>query len=200
MKRAKLAPRKKPRQDRSRATVAALLQATADILVRDGYAKLTTNRIAERAGVNIASLYQFFPGKEAIVAELSRRHVAEQRAAMKRVLAEHRGKGLEAMTRTMVSMGVAAHACAPRLHQALAEELPARRADRWEPEDAEMVDEMRRVLAATDVPDPDLAMWLISTVAHAAIHRAAIERPGDLARGTLTEELVTMIVRYIRRR
>jgi len=72
MSKRKLSPKKTPRQERSRATVEALLEATTDILIREGYTKLTTNRIAERAGVNIASLYQYFPGKEAIVAELRR--------------------------------------------------------------------------------------------------------------------------------
>src|ERR1043166_6492147 len=45
-------PRKRPRQERSRFTVEAILEAAAEILVRDGYEKLTTNRIADRAGVN----------------------------------------------------------------------------------------------------------------------------------------------------
>src|SRR5262245_33246610 len=103
-----------PVQGRSRDTVEAILEATADILVRHGYAKLTTNRIAERAGVNIASVYQYFPGKEAIVAELRRRHGAEQHAAMRQALAELRGRGFEATLRKLVSMGVAAHAAAPR--------------------------------------------------------------------------------------
>jgi AcrR family transcriptional regulator len=199
VRRTKLSPRKTPLQERSRATVDALLQATADILVRDGYAKLTTNRIAERAGVNIASLYQFFPGKQAIVAELSRRHVADQRAAMQRVLAEHQGKGIEAMARAMVSMGIAAHALAPKLHQVLTEELPARRSDRWEQADAPMLDEVRKLLAKTDVPDPDLALWIINTVSHAVIHRAVVERPAELSGGLLEEELVTLLLRYLRR-
>src|SRR5688500_11026502 len=95
MPRTKLAPRKRPRQERSRATVDAIVQAAAYILVRDGYAKLTTNRIAERAGVNIASLYQFFPGKQAILAELQRRHVADQHEAMRETLEAHRGHDLE---------------------------------------------------------------------------------------------------------
>jgi len=84
MSKRRLSPRKTPRQERSRSTVEALLEATTDILIRQGYAKLTTNRIAERAGVNIASLYQYFPGKEAIVAELRRRHGADQRAVLRR--------------------------------------------------------------------------------------------------------------------
>src|SRR5215475_14023896 len=117
MRKRRLSPRKTPRQDRSRATVEALLDATADILTRQGYAKLTTNRIAERAGVNIASLYQYFPGKEAIVAELRRRHGAEQRAAVRSVLSERRGRGFEATLRALVSTGIAAHAVSPALHR-----------------------------------------------------------------------------------
>src|SRR5215471_3223116 len=107
MRKRRLSPRKTPRQERSLATVEAILEATADILVRDGYAKLTTNRIADRAGVNIASLYQYFPGKEAIVAELRRRHGTEQRAEVRRLLAERGAQSFEATIRSLVSTGVA---------------------------------------------------------------------------------------------
>src|SRR5262245_66599391 len=125
MSKRKLAPRKVPRQERSRATVEALLEATADILVREGYGKLTTNRIADRAGVNIASLYQYFPGKDAIVAELRQRHGDEQRAALRKVFVEHRGGGLESTVQALVSMGIAAHAVAPELHRVFVEAMPA---------------------------------------------------------------------------
>ncbi|XXF76240.1 TetR/AcrR family transcriptional regulator [Myxococcaceae bacterium GXIMD 01537] len=178
----------------------ALLQATADILVRDGYAKLTTNRIAARAGVNVASLYQFFPNKDALLAELARRHVAEERAAMHRVMMEQQGRGIEAMTRTLVSLGIAAHAVAPRLHHALTEVLPARRSDEWTKEDAPMLDLFRQQLARSDVPDPELALWMVNTVAHAVIHRAAVERPEALSQGVLAEELATLLLRYLRRK
>lgn len=75
MARSKLSPRKTPVQERSQATVDAIVQAAADILSKEGAARLTTNRIAERAGVNIASLYQYFPGKDAIVAQVAERLV-----------------------------------------------------------------------------------------------------------------------------
>lgn len=75
MARKKLAPRKQPRQERSAATVEAVLRAATYILTRRGWAAFTTNEVAEKAGVNIASLYQYFPNKEAIIAELQRRHV-----------------------------------------------------------------------------------------------------------------------------
>lgn len=68
----RLKPRKTPVQGRSKATCDAVLEAAARILVEEGRSALTTNRIAERAGVSVGSLYQYFPGKEAIVAELIR--------------------------------------------------------------------------------------------------------------------------------
>jgi AcrR family transcriptional regulator len=70
-------PKKKPRQARSRATYKALLDAGARVLIRHGYAALTTNHVAEVAGVAIGSLYEYFPDKETIVAEIVRRTVKE---------------------------------------------------------------------------------------------------------------------------
>ncbi len=55
--------RKLPKQDRARATVDYLVKATAQILAEDGTDRLSTNRIAERAGVSVGSLYQYFPNK-----------------------------------------------------------------------------------------------------------------------------------------
>lgn len=64
--------RKKPRQGRAQATVTAILEASAHILVEHGHGALNTNQIAERAGVSIGSLYQYFPNKEAVMTELIR--------------------------------------------------------------------------------------------------------------------------------
>ena len=68
-------PKKRPAQERSQATFDALVQACTWLLPRLGYAGTTTNHIAERAGVNIASLYEYFPGKDAIVAQVAERLV-----------------------------------------------------------------------------------------------------------------------------
>lgn len=62
--------KKSPSQARSRASVDAMVQAAARILAEQGYAGLTTNAVARVAGVSIGSLYEYFPGKEAIVARL----------------------------------------------------------------------------------------------------------------------------------
>jgi AcrR family transcriptional regulator len=70
-----LRPRKLPAQRRSQATFDAIVDAGTVLLPLLGYAGTTTNHIAERAGVNIASLYEYFPGKDAIVAQVAERLV-----------------------------------------------------------------------------------------------------------------------------
>ncbi|PWR20352.1 TetR/AcrR family transcriptional regulator [Zavarzinia aquatilis] len=81
--------KKQPAQGRSQATVEAVLTATAQLLAESGYAALTTNHIAERAGVSIGSIYQYFPGKEAIVALVVEHTVAEILADFGRGLLGH---------------------------------------------------------------------------------------------------------------
>jgi AcrR family transcriptional regulator len=197
-----LSPRKLPSQARSRFTVDAILEAAADILVRDGYARLTTNRIAERAGVNVASLYQYFPGKDAIVAELRRRHGAAERTAVRETLVRRGEHGLESTLRALISRGVAAHAVSPALHRAFAEHMPARRYRDIEEADAPVFIEMRRFLerSTEGVPDVEFALWMVATVAHAVIHNGIVERPEDVANGRLVDELVLLLTSYLKRR
>ena len=76
-----VSPRKLPRQARSQATVDALLDATAQVLVERGYARTTTNAVAERAGVSVGSLYQYFPNKDALITALQQRHVRQMNEA-----------------------------------------------------------------------------------------------------------------------
>lgn len=59
--------RRKPTQDRAQSTVDALLQATAQVLQKEGEAALTTNRVADVAGFSIGTLYQYFPNKESLI-------------------------------------------------------------------------------------------------------------------------------------
>lgn len=77
-----LEPRKSPGQSRSTETVNALLEAAARILEEQGFAGYTTNAIADRAGVSIGSLYQYFPGKDALTVALIERETATLLAAV----------------------------------------------------------------------------------------------------------------------
>ncbi len=66
-------PRKAARQSRAHDTVESILQASAQIVLSQGLSLLTTNRIAERAGVSVGSLYQYFPGRDAVLHSLIER-------------------------------------------------------------------------------------------------------------------------------
>src|SRR3984885_14751900 len=117
-------PRKSASQKRSHFTVNALLEATARILVREGFDKASTNRIAEVAGVSVGSLYQYFPGKEALVAAVIERHQQEIMQTVRGELAEIVALPLEQGVRRLVAAAVKAHRVDPKLHRVLAEQIP----------------------------------------------------------------------------
>lgn len=77
--------RKQPRQARAKATVDALLEACGQVLERHGLQGLNTNRVAERAGASIGSLYQYFPAKEALLQALADRERARLLAELVRL-------------------------------------------------------------------------------------------------------------------
>lgn len=90
-----LRPRKTPTQPRSEQTVAALLEAAAQVLERDGLEGFNTNAVAERAGVSIGSLYQYFPGKDALTLALMRRE--DERFDAEAAMALGQPSGCEAL-------------------------------------------------------------------------------------------------------
>ena len=193
-------PRKSPRQERARATVDAIVQATAYILRKKGYAELTTNGIAEKAGVNIASLYQYFPNKEAILAELLRRHAAEGRTKALKTVRASKGRSLATTVRRLVEGALAEHSVDPDLHRILTTEAMRLGLQRIETEsDAAIEEESARWVATTKRRNPELALWVAKTAVHAVIHVAYLERPEDAQKSAvLAEELTRLVVRYLR--
>lgn len=82
----RIQPRKRPRQVRAELTRERILDAAARVFAEHGYAAGTTNRIAERARVSIGSLYQYYPNKDAILAELIGDHLDTGEAVMRLLL------------------------------------------------------------------------------------------------------------------
>lgn len=72
---ASLTPRKRPRQARSAATLEAIFEATIQVLLADGMRALTTTRVAERAGVSVGTMYQYFPHKQSLIYALNERYL-----------------------------------------------------------------------------------------------------------------------------
>ena len=200
----RLKPRRSPRQDRSRQTVEAILQAAAHVFERHGYAAGTTNRIAERAGVSIGSLYQYFPNKDTIVIELMRRHMAAAeevaRPALQQLIDETPPLR-DALTAIVQGM-IALHEQSPRLHRVLSEEAP------HPPEilafQRELFDLTSGLIgqylsACPEVTsaDPLLAGRMVAQVVDEVTHGIVIHaRPSDDMQ-TYASETVTMLERYV---
>jgi AcrR family transcriptional regulator len=101
--RALLEPRKTPVQARSAASVSAILEATIQVLLSVGKERLTTTRVAARAGVSVGTLYQYFPNKSALLQAVVKRHFSEITNAIEAVCHEQRGKSLPEMATALVT-------------------------------------------------------------------------------------------------
>lgn len=66
----RISTRKQPQQARSTELVAAILEAAIQVLAKEGATRFTTARVAEKAGVSVGSVYQYFPNKAAILFRL----------------------------------------------------------------------------------------------------------------------------------
>ena len=86
----KISTRKQPKQARSTELVAAILQAAAQVLAEEGAARFTTARVAEKAGVSIGSLYQYFPNKAAILFRLQSDEWEQTQAMLRDILEDGR--------------------------------------------------------------------------------------------------------------
>ena len=117
-------PRKRPQQARSRATWDAILDAAARVLVEEGYDRANTNRIAEVAGVGIGSLYEYFPGKDAIFTEVRRRLSRQMFAVVGRTMEEVLDLPVREAVERVVDVLIRAYSVDPRLDIALKEQVP----------------------------------------------------------------------------
>ncbi|MCA9607385.1 MAG: TetR/AcrR family transcriptional regulator [Myxococcales bacterium] len=86
-----MAKRKKPQQARSQATVDAIVEATGHVFEKGGFKRTTTTAVADRAGVSVGSLYQYFPDKKSLIAAFFERRLAHDVALMQAVLQEAAG-------------------------------------------------------------------------------------------------------------
>ena len=116
--------RREPRQERSRQTVNVVLEAVPLVVKRHGIRAITTNRIAEAAGVSVGSLYQYFPDKRAIFAALHDRHVDDVRQVIERTTASCASAPLEEFTRELVQGLVNVHAEGAELHEIVSSAVP----------------------------------------------------------------------------
>jgi AcrR family transcriptional regulator len=95
-------PRKTPVQERAATTVQAIFEATIQVLFTHGADRLTTTRVADRAGVSVGTLYQYFPHKQALLYAVFEKHLDEVSERVEAACQQARGKPAAAMIKQVV--------------------------------------------------------------------------------------------------
>lgn len=195
-------PRKLPQQDRSRMTVEAILEATTHILTEEGYDKANTNRIAERAGISIGSLYQYFPNKESLMAALMEQHSNEIAALVESKLQNLFDVPPEVAIPELIRAVIAAHASNPCLHQVLNEEIPrSERPQQMQTADERIVELLRAYLTQwRDRIHPqnfEMSVFILSRTVESLCHSAVIEHPVFLSNNQFEQEVSNLLLLYL---
>jgi AcrR family transcriptional regulator len=195
------APRKMPLQARSRATVDAILAATARLLVKQGFDRTSTNQVAEAAGVSIGSLYQYFPSKESLVAALLDQHHDEMRAVLVSELERVRQAPVADAVRAVIEAMLRAHAVDPALHRVLMEQVPKTGRPGRRDFDRQILMVIKAYLhdrrAELDIADVELSAFLVVVTVEAVTHGAVLHYPEQLRDDRLTDELTAMVLGYL---
>jgi AcrR family transcriptional regulator len=182
--------------------VAALLDATVRVLLHDGYEGLSTNRVAEMAGVSVGSLYQYFPNKVALVhgvmerwAELAMARVLALRDTM--ATADLR-LGVQAVVRELIALNREN----PKLHKVLLEQVP--RVGAYDAHE-QLNRRFEELLAAwlelhadaLEVEDPTLAAHFVLRSMVALVDHALMHRPEFLDSARFARHLERLVLGYL---
>jgi AcrR family transcriptional regulator len=193
-------PRKKPLQARAIAAVEAMLQAAAHILVHEGYARLTTNRVADLAGVSIGSLYQYFPNKQALIVALQRRHSDEQMANFRAAMTAVGTVPAEQWVAHLIKAIIAGHQDNFPLHVALATQIPDMgdgtvHAANLTASIAVLADALAQLQPGADREVLGRFAFTAVHLVDSLVHAFISARPTDIETGVLERELTGLLLR-----
>ena len=192
---------RRPTQRRAVETVEAVLDATVRLLKRRGSDGITTNRIAEVAGVSIGSLYQYFPNRGAIFNALHQRHIDQIDRMIQNTVVEHAGASLKDLIRAIIEAMVKSHAGDPALPELLMREVPHRSGG--------TIDFAQRLhgvflLAISSRAQElkrgrnlDAAVFVVAHMIDALSHGAALRRPPTLSLSDAQDEAVRAVLAYL---
>jgi AcrR family transcriptional regulator len=193
--------RRRPRQWRSRQTVEAILDAVVRVLKREGRRAVTTNRIAEVAGVSIGSVYQYFPDKQAILVLLHRRHLEQIDRMVERKLIEHAASPLDELVEAMIGGMLEAHSTDPELYEMMATEVP-HRAEGTQAFSVRLHGAFRLALAArakelNQGRDPETMAFVLANLLDGLSHAALFRRPARMPLAVAKLEVARAVLAYL---
>jgi AcrR family transcriptional regulator len=193
--------RRKPRQARSAETVTAILEGAAQVLERGGLALFTTNAVAERAGVSIGTLYQYFADKQELLRALADREIQRVLDNVARALRGEDGPTLESRVRATVRAMANAFGGRQRARKAVLQALLADRTGaQLAPIAAFLAEARAHQLEEHDHAFPLLSreqQFVLSRALMGAIRSAVLEEQPFLKSRDFEDELVRLALGYL---
>ncbi len=194
--------RRVPHQARAHVTVDAVIAATAQILLKDGYDECTTNRVAKVAGVSIGSLYQYFPDKEALIVAVMEQHLTRMRESLEARLLELGDVELPQAITEMVRAMLDVHRIQPRLHRVLLEQVPRigelkrlhELSSQFAPAVTAWLEAHKSELSVDSVSE---AVFVLIAAVEGVLTRALLQRPGWLEAGVLERSIARLMLAYL---
>jgi AcrR family transcriptional regulator len=190
--------RRIPSQARSAETVTLILEAAAQILEAGGLAAFTTNAVAERAGVSIGTLYQYFADKNAVLLALAQQQMQSTLEAVRRALAPAQGLDPEARVRAMVRVLVHAFGDRARARKAVIQAILAQGLA------IEMMAPVAAFLASgggdtspSPLPLTSEQQFVLSRSILGAIRAAVLEEQPFLRSPVFEDEIVRLVIAYV---
>jgi AcrR family transcriptional regulator len=196
------AARRAPVQRRARQTVETILDAVVRVLKREGVGGVTTNRVAEVAGVSIGSVYQYFPDKRALFAALHDRHVDQMAHLIETALVDHARAPLDTLVRALVEALVQAHGEDPELHELLRSEVPfgagVARGFENRLRNAFALAITSRAEERFSARDLERVLFVVPLMVEALAHGAVLRRPPQLSLAAAKAEATRAVLAYLR--
>ena len=193
--------RRQPKQRRALQTVDDVLDAVIRILKREGAAAVTTNRIAEVAGVSIGSLYQYFPDKRAIFNALHSRHIEQIDRLVERTLVAHASSPLDDLVKALIEAMIEAHEADPELYHALMAEVPhsagGKQAFAVRLHGVFLMAIAARAHELKKHHEPVKTAFIVAHMVDALSHGVVLHRPPSLSRSDAKKEAVRAVLAYL---
>jgi len=202
-RRIRTSPRKSPRQERSKATVDAIVLAMTRVLIKDGWDAASTNRVAAEAGVSVGSLYQYFPSKEALGLAVMEKHAAAMTEKLQQRMMQLATAPIREAATELVHLFIDAHQTNPKLHRVLIEQVPRVGALSKLVELNRLYEHLLVAYMEThrdelEVKDLSVAACVIVHAVQALSHHAVVQRQDLLESGKLEKEIVRLVLGYIK--
>ncbi len=203
-KKSDVSPRKQPTQERARTTVEAVLAAAAQILETTGFDKTTTNKIAEKAGISIGSLYQYFPNKESLASAMSEAIVKKHASRVEKKISDLRGQSIDSLLGALITEVVSLYLGNIKMLRIIAKLLPRVNLIPYVVETRKRIVQLiaGELLSRKDeirLIDTQLASYVIVNAVMGVFMMIMSDESTNFDQGELTAEILHMTKKYLER-